>query len=162
LVSDGDGGAIIAWTVYCNSSIDIYAQRIDAAGAALWAAGGVLLSDQPYDKWLNGIVSDSAGGAIVVWADNVPPRPVIRAQRVNAAGTRLWTTAGILVSGDALGGYDLASESPIALSDGAGGAIVVWRGYYLRDYGSYYQDETDGYAQRINASGVKQWGFPGS
>ena len=160
-VSDGAGGVIFTWSAWGSSGIDIYAQCIDASGTALWAAGGILINGQPYDQWVNGIISDGAGGAIIVWADDQPYHDIISAQRVNASGTLLWPAASVLVSGDALGGYDLNSGSPLAVPDGAGGAIVVWTGNYLRDYGSYYQTESDGYAQRINASGAKQWGFSG-
>jgi hypothetical protein len=160
-VPDGAGGVIFAWSAWGSSGIDIYAQRIDASGTALWAAGGILINAQPYDQWVNDIMPDGAGGAIIAWADDKPNHDTISAQRVDASGTLLWPAAGVLVSGDALGGYNLNSASPLVVPDGAGGAIVVWNGNYLRAYGSDYQTESDAYAQRIDASGTKEWGVSG-
>lgn len=46
IVSDGSGGAIIAWEDYRSiySETDIYAQRIDASGNVKWTANGVAIS----------------------------------------------------------------------------------------------------------------------
>src|ERR1051326_2584271 len=46
IVTDGSGGAIISWVDYRRAvdSADIYAQRIDAAGAVRWATGGAPIS----------------------------------------------------------------------------------------------------------------------
>ena len=49
--------------------IDLYAQRVDAEGDALWALDGVALSTEAADQENPQITSDGAGGAIVVWED---------------------------------------------------------------------------------------------
>src|SRR5436309_4983106 len=71
-VSDGAGGAIIAWENESGLSVpgDIYAQRVSATGAVLWApANGVALTLDLDDQLQPRMVSDGAGGAIIVWQD---------------------------------------------------------------------------------------------
>ena len=43
IVSDGAGGAIVAWYDGRSGNDDIYAQRVNASGTCLWAANGVAL-----------------------------------------------------------------------------------------------------------------------
>jgi hypothetical protein len=40
IISDGTGGAIVAWLDDRRSQRDVYAQRVDASGNALWATNG--------------------------------------------------------------------------------------------------------------------------
>ncbi len=147
IVSDGAGGAIVAWNdERGGASLDVYAQRVDAAGSPLWAANGVALTTASDDQVMSGIVSDGAGGAIVVWHDRrTGTNYDIYAQRVNAAGIPQWTAGGLALctaSGD--------QSVPAIAEDGAGGAIVAWED--VRSVSNY-----DIYAQRVNASGVLQW-----
>ena len=70
IVSDGAGGAIVTW--YGRNSqhdYDIYAQRVNAAGAVQWAADGVALCTAASGQDNPTIGSDGAGGAIVAWRD---------------------------------------------------------------------------------------------
>jgi hypothetical protein len=52
IIPDADGGAILTWDDCRTADWDIYVQRIDASGAALWTAEGVALctatSEQSY------------------------------------------------------------------------------------------------------------------
>jgi hypothetical protein len=145
-VPDGSGGAIVAW---CASG-EIFAQRVGSGGVPLWAAGGVVLCTAPGGKQNLRIISDGAGGAIAVWQDLRSGTGFdIYAQRVDAAGTPLWNADGIALSTAA--GHQ---RVPQIVSDGSGGAIVVW------------EDDRGGagsqiYAQRVNADGVAQWAAGG-
>ncbi|MDO9391673.1 MAG: T9SS type A sorting domain-containing protein [bacterium] len=146
IVSDGAGGAIITWYDYrSGSNYDIYAQRVNAAGVALWTADGVAICTAT-DAQLNPtIVSDGAGGAIITWYDARSGANDIYAQRISAAGVAQWTADGVAVCAAASSQY-----YPTIVSDGAGGAIITWQ-----DYRS--GTSNDIYAQRINALGVVQW-----
>lgn len=64
IVSDGAGGAIIAWSDdrTCCFNTDIYAQRIDASGTVLWTPNGVALCTAVKSQIRPEIVSDGAGG----------------------------------------------------------------------------------------------------
>src|SRR5262245_12944854 len=70
IVSDGAGGAIVTWHDRRSPSNDIYAQRVNAAGAPLWIPDGVLLCGAGGDQLSPTIASDGGGGAIVTWYDN--------------------------------------------------------------------------------------------
>ena len=143
IASDGSGGAIVTWFDYRNNNYDIYAQRINASGAAQWTANGVAICTATGTQQYPQIISDGAGGAIVTWQDNRGANADIYAQRVNSSGAVQWTANGVALctaTGDQI-------ECQIA-SDGAGGAIVTWSDY-RSGYGIY--------ARRVNASGVAQW-----
>ncbi len=145
-VTDGSGGAIIAWhDRRSGTNYDIYAQRVNASGVPQWAADGVTLCTAGNDQTNPTIVPDGAGGAIVAWNDFRNGFGDIYAQRVNAAGIPLWTANGV-----ALCTATDNQSSPTIVPDGAGGAIVTW--YDFRG-GS----NSDIYAQRVNASGIPQW-----
>ncbi|MGD1047581.1 MAG: T9SS type A sorting domain-containing protein [Candidatus Krumholzibacteriaceae bacterium] len=144
IASDGAGGAIVGWFDNRSGSYDIYAQRVDASGAAQWTANGVALCTAAGTQYSPAILSDGAGGAIVTWYDHRSGNYDIYAQRVNASGTVQWTANGVALCTAARDQY-----SPIIASDGAGGAIVSW---YDQRSGNY-----DIYAQRVNASGAVQW-----
>ena len=95
-------------------------------------------------------VSDGAGGAIVFWADTRGGASDIYAQCITSQGTIApgWPTAGLAIC-TAAG----IQESPKAVSDGAGGAIVVWtdaRGGSDRDI----------YAMRVTSTGTFPGGWP--
>ena len=89
IVSDGTGGAIVIWSD-CRGgggNIDIYAQRISAAGAVQWTVNGAALCTTIGEQGLPTIVSDGAGGAIVAWHDyRSGATPDIYAQRVDEWG----------------------------------------------------------------------------
>jgi hypothetical protein len=149
IVSDGAGGAIIAWADNRNGPwVDIYAQRINASGAVQWTANGVPICTLMYFGFtprIPQIVSDGAGGAIIVWNDPRSGADDIYAQRINASGVVQWTTDGVAIcttSG--------AQSQPTITADGSGGAIIAWQDFRN---GSHL----DIYAQRINASGAVQW-----
>jgi hypothetical protein len=83
IVSDGAGGAVVAWEDGRSGNYDIYAQRIDGSGAVQWAANGVALCTAINNQFTSPIVSDGAGGAIMTWYDNRSGLANIYAQRVD-------------------------------------------------------------------------------
>ncbi len=68
-VSDGAGGAIIAWEDSRSPSRAIFAQRIDYDGNIFWSAGGESIFTEISGLAEMFMISDGAGGAIVVWSD---------------------------------------------------------------------------------------------
>jgi hypothetical protein len=156
IVSDGAGGAIVAWTGNRNggTNADIYAQRVNGSGLVQWTVNGVELCVRTDDQFFDGIVSDGVGGAIVAW-DNSPNvlaySDDVYAQRVNGSGAALWTANGVAVC---TAGHILDDAEMV--SDGAGGAIVTWS-----DDRNSFTTGDDVYAQRLNASGVAQWTLNG-
>lgn len=151
LVSDGAGGAIIVWrNDFLDGDAIISAQRVDSTGAPLWTENGIRLSFHEGSRRSPRVVSDGAGGAIVVWEDSRSRHGWdIYAQRVGSDGALLWEWGGVPVSvapGDQM--------NPTLIADGNGGAIVAWE-----DRRSAIS--TDIYAQRATADGRMAWGIDG-
>ncbi|MCG3110892.1 MAG: IPT/TIG domain-containing protein [Candidatus Manganitrophus sp. SB1] len=144
IVLDGAGGAIIAWQDDRNGKIDVYAHRVNANGAVQWATGGVVVSTAATNKFFFRLISDGAGGAVLVWQDDRGGDWDLYAQRINRNGAVRWSADGVAVSIAAN-----TQGAPQLVSDGTGGAIIVW------------QDDRDGawdvYAQRVNGSGTAAW-----
>lgn len=91
LIADGFGGAILSWNDYRNgSSADIYTQRVNATGFALWdnTLTGVPVCTEASDQsFATTIVQGNSGEAIIVWKDDRNGNSDIFAQKVNAQGT---------------------------------------------------------------------------
>ena len=148
IASDGLGGAIVTWGDRRSGSgnDDIYAQRVDDNGNALWQADGVSLCVAADYQSLPQIASDESGGAIVTWQDRRSGggNYDIYAQRVYLDGT-VWYTDGIsiCVAAD-------RQRYPQIAPDGSGGAIVTWQ-----DGRSGTDDNI--YAQRVDSGGNAVW-----
>ncbi len=99
------------------------------------------INDQKYPE----MVTDGAGGAIIVWQDVRDGSTKIYAQRLDSSGIPKWTSNGVVISTAA------DSRIPNLTSDGAGGAIITW--FDLRN----------GWpkgcvaVQRVNANGDTLW-----
>lgn len=146
IVSDGAGGAIVAWHDFRDGvQFDIYAQHVLSTGAVdpAWPLDGRALCTAVGDQGYVTIASDGGGGAIVAWDDYRSGSEFhVYAQHVSSSGTvdPAWPLDGRAVSTVAYSTY------PQAVSDGAGGAIVVWENYQGGD--------SDIYAQRVLATGA--------
>ncbi|MFI5371333.1 MAG: hypothetical protein ACHQ52_07210, partial [Candidatus Eisenbacteria bacterium] len=65
----------------------VHVQRVGPGGAARWGAQGAEVATATGGQTDPGLVSDGAGGAVVVWIDARPSGPGLYAQRLDAAGT---------------------------------------------------------------------------
>lgn len=142
IVSDGAGGAIIAWEDYFGSlSSDIYAQRINSSGVPQWTLNGIAICTATEDQNYIDIISDGAGGAIMVWEDSYGSTIDVYIQRVNASGVTQWVADGVAICTAAGPQY-----TPQLAEDGSGGAIITWEDQRGAD--------PDIYAQHINSAGT--------
>ncbi len=141
-VADASGGAIVTWSQCCSGGSGVRAQRIDPSGAALWAAAGVAVCPGGgVTGTIYQVVSDTAGGAIFVWPDAGSGSDFdLYAQKVDSGGALRWAAAGVAVC--TVPGWQLDSY---IISDGSGGAIVVWP-----DFRTLF----DIYGERIAANGT--------
>jgi hypothetical protein len=151
-IPDGLGGAIIAWPDYRNGNdFDIYVQRINGNGTALWETDGVLICGATGDQTVPVLVSDGNGGAIITWTDARSADPNnydIFAQGINSNGTLKWALeVGVCT-------FPQSQLKPSIFSDGSGGAVIGW--YDTRNE-SDGTSVSDIYAQRISASGSALW-----
>src|SRR5262245_59861953 len=107
IVSDGAGGAIVAWQDLRDeeTDLDIFAQHILASGQidARWPANGTALVHAIGNQDQFVIVPDDAGGAIVAWVDARAgaAQADIFAQHVLESGAvdARWPGNGLVVSG---------------------------------------------------------------
>lgn len=106
---------------------DIDAQQFDHAGVPQWGPTGVRVvsgsvSASPSARPFAMIQGTDA--VILAWHDvrNTPDAGDIYAQKLDFAGIPQWTVGGIPVA-TAIG----LQDNPVLLSDGSGGAIVVWQ-----------------------------------
>jgi hypothetical protein len=148
IVADGVGGAVVVWQDARSGGFDIYAQRIDAAGAVQWTTNGVAVCAAADHQMTPAVVWDGAE-AIMVWREARNGTYDIYAQKVDALGTVQWTVNGVALCTAANNQW-----RPAIVADGAGGAIVTW--YDFRG-GNF-----DVYAQRVDGSGTVQWASDGS
>lgn len=170
VVSDGAGGAIVAWNDFRNRLLypednsigrnDIYAARLNGAGQHLWDPAGVpvatgynslpsRVSPRGGPNKLN-MISDGQGGAILGWLDlrnretSVHSKWDLYAQRLNAAGEPVWGSAGTPVVA-----AEGKQDAPTLVADGDGGALVAW------------QDDRSGnfdiFIQHLKANGALRW-----
>lgn len=160
-VSDGAGGAFIAWLdIRAATLYDVYLLRIDADGLPSpgWPATGVPVctapGHQPAPGGTTKLVADGAGGVMVLWPDG-RTSGVIRpyAMRFTGAGSPFagWTLDGVQLSGAAV------SPSSNGLlfsgdSDGAGGVIAAWS--------DYRSGQLDVYTQHLEPGGAIAAGWP--
>lgn len=153
IVSDGAGGAIVAWSdSRGGAGGDIYAQRVLASGVVDpgWPVDGRALCTASANQQSVSMVSDGAGGAIITWMDYRGFVDAdIYAQHVLVSGVvdPAWP-----VDGRALCTASLDQTYPRIVSDGAGGAIVTWT--------DSRSGSADIYAQRVLASGSLGAGWP--
>jgi hypothetical protein len=161
MVPDGAGGVIIAWDDGRGASTtgvfttDIYCQSIDANAAmhAGWPTSSnnralcTAIGDQDFPL----AVSDSAGGAIVVWRDFRGPMPRVYATHVTATSALAagWPLNGLSLCSDASG-----QTQHVVLADGVGGAFVGWVDIRAAD--------SDIYATHVRGNGTLAPGWSGA
>jgi len=149
MISDGAGGAILAWTDgrdTPNTGYDIYAQHLSASGVALWS-GDLPVSVEDRTQRRPEIVDDGAGGAFIAWEDDRASANLwaIWAQHIDASGIVQWIANGIMLNDSSMTSlWNLRGAA-----DGQGGAVFVWLD--LRNYATLGRDI---YAQRVTAAGA--------
>ncbi|MCC6651304.1 MAG: hypothetical protein IT348_09180 [Candidatus Eisenbacteria bacterium] len=154
--TDGAGGMFIAWGDTRTGSGDIYAQHMDAQGAALWTPGGKLVCGATGDQDQPVLVPDGTGGILVAWRDfRNSVTGDIYAQRMDAAGTRKWGLNGVPVCSTAgeqafpVIVSDMRTRVPGPLGPANPyGAIIAWEDW---------RDDISIHAQRVNADGEMLW-----
>jgi hypothetical protein len=72
IVADSSANAVVAWEdCRDGAQSDLYAQRVSATGALLWAADGVPLCLASGDQRSVSLAADGAGGVLATWVDDV-------------------------------------------------------------------------------------------
>jgi hypothetical protein len=125
MASDGAGGAICSWSDFrTGSNYDVYAQHLLPTGVdASWPADGLGVAALANFQYAGGVVSDGAGGAIMVFVDTRSGFNDLYAQHVLANGS---LDARWPASGRAFCTAADHQPTPSAISDGAGGIVAAW------------------------------------
>lgn len=146
IVPDGAGGAIVTWQDFrSGTTYDLYAQRINAAGAVQWGGNGVVVSTSSGHQTNPTMIVDGAGGVIITWQDDRLGNSDILTQRLNSSGVVQWPIAGVFIcnaSNDQI--------NPTLTTDGAGGAIISWQD-------GRFPTSIDIYARRVDSGGFVLW-----
>ncbi|MFH1381958.1 MAG: hypothetical protein ABIH70_03595 [Chloroflexota bacterium] len=145
IVTDGAGGAIIAWQDNRDGAWDVYAQRINSSGEIQWVADGVPANTATNNQESVRLLTDNASGAILVWRDyRTGTNYDIYAQKINSSGVVQWVADGVAVCIN-----DVNQNSVQAVPDGSGGVLITW-----------YDDRStnnDIYVQGIDSAGTVRW-----
>jgi len=154
VADDGAGGAYVVWEH--RFPVEVLAQHLNASGQPTWTAGGIPLTS-PWTGYqaMPRVVSDGAGGIIVVWLDgragfcdpSFMAECDIYGQRLDSTGALLWGFSGKPV---ATAANNQGVDGLAMISDSAGGAIVAFSD-------SRATEGETVYAQRIDANGNPVW-----
>jgi len=146
LLSDGGKGAFLVWTDYRRGdrNPDIYAQRIDKKGNALWDKEGVLVCGAPDVQHMPGLITDTEGGIIVAWTDRGGGSYDIYAQRLDKSGKPVWMKDGIPINQ-----ISRTQQNPKFGNQN----ILVWEDYRFGNW--------DIFAGAVDSSGKLLWGDEG-
>ncbi|MFX0102534.1 MAG: hypothetical protein ACFFCS_23405 [Candidatus Hodarchaeota archaeon] len=142
VASDDLGNIFVTWADSRNASLDIHVQRFSPSGVPYWGENGSHACFSAGAQTRPQILPDGLGGVYVCWMFGIAG---VFANRILPNGTPLLTDKGVKV-GD-VGEY---IGSPDIVSDGSGGAIIVWG------------NDTQVRAQRMNSSGDLLWQSNGS
>ncbi len=147
VISDGANGVITIWRDNRGGTYHLYIQRLDGNGVAQWAADGIQITTATPDVPHLKLISDGAGGAIVVWQDQRTDNDIY-AQRIDAAGNVLWAADGVPVC--------IATNNQTApdITNTSDGVIIAWTD---QRNGGANTREVGVYAQRLDMNGVAQW-----
>jgi len=144
----GGGELMVVWEDHRRGQpYSIYAQIMTEDGDRSFIPQGRRVAEFDYDQNSPKVAADGVGGGIIVWrAPTDDDWYDIYIQRISADGRDLWGENGILLTGNQI---DETVEEII--SDGEGGAIIVWK----KD-----DDDTDFdlWIQRVSADGDLLWG----
>ena len=153
---DGGTGCFVSWVDLRNDNAgDVYLQHFSSDLTATFATNGVAIAAQPANAEKNPRLSYAGDGStLLMWEDNRNDpgntQADIFVQKVTTANTAIWGAGGVpatLAEGN--------QQQARVLGDGAGGAFLAWQDSRSETYSSIY-------AQRLNASGVRQWAADGN
>ncbi len=111
-----------------------------------WQDNGVPLRQGAHIEWQRTGTVGENGEVILVWSDTRNGDRNVYAQKVDESGQNLWGDDGLSVVLE-----NGRQEDPLAISDGVGGAYIVWIDY------RYEPDDGDVFAQHLLSDGSLDW-----
>jgi hypothetical protein len=149
LVSDGQGGAIIAWEDKRYGAISyVFIQHVASSnGAGQWGANGKQVAGGSINKFIADVITDKANGAYILIKNNTANAMNLLFQHIDSTGT-----AQISGNGTEILDLDLYLSNIKAVHSSDNQIIIVG----LNKLTNY-----DVWASKIDGSGVRQWGTDG-
>ena len=133
------GGDIRKIILVFSCLLFVVSSSLFSDGQVFWTENGVAVGSATSGG--PAIVSDMKGGAIVSYSDWRNPGEGIYAQRVDYDGNVLWSDGG-----EPVWLSDWVTHSPgdvVAVSDGRGGAVIVWVEWSADSYYDIYAGKSE-------------------
>ncbi|MBN2018247.1 MAG: T9SS type A sorting domain-containing protein [Candidatus Cloacimonetes bacterium] len=129
-----------------EGNYNVRLQRYDAAGNALWASNGILVSDNTAMTWLTDwdMTVDHDNSAILTFQDIRDGNNNVYAYRISPEGTFVWGANGLQLSNSTA--FDAAPKVAVTSSNNA---VVVW------------SSDDVARLQKISPEGTLLWGATG-
>jgi hypothetical protein len=153
---DGGTGCFVSWVdLRADNAGDIYLQHYNSSLGPSFPTNGQAIASQLNNAEKNPRLSYAGdGNTLLMWEDNRNDpgntQADVYCQKVSTVNTAIWGAGGVPVT-LAAGNQQQAR----VLGDGSGGAFFVWQDSRAETYSSIY-------AQKLNASGVRQWSNDGA
>ncbi|MGA2668957.1 MAG: T9SS type A sorting domain-containing protein [Ignavibacteria bacterium] len=143
-----DGGCYLSWFDGRSSGYAVYFQRLDASGNKQFASAGLLVSNNPQNSSLvdYDLKTDASNNAVIAFTDirnagQINPFAYL----ISPTGSFLWGNNGVTLST----ATTVFQANPKIAVTSDGNYIIAW------SYGSSPKTIA---LQKLNSSGVKQWG----
>lgn len=146
VVVDTNGEYVFAWIDNRRGWLysDIYAQKLDAAGAGQWYPNGVGVRSASGNAYLPRMVADATGGTYLAWSDRRVDISDVYAQRLSSYGGAMWSANGVRV------GTGPGSQAGVTVVAQPGGGLrLTWD-----DYGNAITG--------VRHQFVDEWGYAGA
>ncbi len=153
VVTDGSEGALLAWVdarTLASTGFDIYIQRIDHSGGALWGENGKVFVNLPGLQTSPVLETDGDGGAYLAWMDYRGDRSTIYVQHINQFGMDVWESGGRRLTS-----RNDNQRDPILGRNFQNDLVVVWQ------EGRYGDGFEKLFMQCMTPVGTKLWGSNG-
>lgn len=129
VVVNAAGASTLLWSGRRDSTYDIFAQSLSAAGAPLWAPLGVAVGTARGDQILPQLTASTAGGTIATWLDGRTASGLaLYAQHLGASGAldvALPPATGVRLAGLAPSPWSVAGSAAVRFALPAPGLVRV-------------------------------------
>lgn len=120
-----DSSIYLTWTNEYRNDKDIYIQKFDKNGKAIWKKDGLAVNKSVGDQFGQKIVHDEKDNLIIAWIDRRVDSVYgnIYVQKINNQGQQLWDSLSVM-----LGSFHNSQKSYLNLvADGSGGVIAIFK-----------------------------------
>ncbi len=149
IATTSDGGSYVTWFDNRGGTYAVYLQKFDKHGVALFAANGLLISNNPQNTSLQdfNIDVDASDNAVIVFTDRrngTPLNPF--AYLISPSGVFLWGPNGVSLTDSTT----ISQNIPVVAATSDGNYVFAW------SYGASAPLRIA--MQKLDASGAPQWG----